>query len=67
MKITQAMRDMAIKLNVPLEDLENDIWAQRYIKAKVNDLKPRKPSRHLEPSDASGYTQDFSCLVIRKR
>ena len=67
MKITQTMRDMAIKLNVPLEDLENDIWAQRYIKGCINDLKPRKPLRQLEPSDANGYTQDFSCLVIRKR
>ena len=57
------MRDMAIKLNVPLEDLEHDIYAQRYVKLY---LKKPEPYRDREPGDASGFT-DLSVQTIRKR
>lgn len=67
MKVTQDMRDMAIKLGVPLEDLENNRDAQRYIKTCIKFSKPQVDNRYLEPSDASGYTQDFSIQIIRKR
>lgn len=63
MKDRGKLEAKALELGIPLEDL-NDPWCVKYLRTK---LRKPKPYRDTEPRDASGYTDDFSCLVIRTR
>ena len=63
MKDREKLEEKAKELGIPLKDLDNPLCV-KYLRLK---LRKPKPPRETEPSDASGYTENFLAQIIRRR
>jgi len=75
-KVTQKeLEEQALKMGIAIGEL-SDPWCRKYVRSYIlnphgglyGDGKPDDtPPTEREPSDASGFTDDFSIQTIRKR